>query len=412
MPVSSTTTGVDQGKYIAEKLIARSEQLHRLPQMCSPNALPDGNGRTVEFIKYNRTEIVVDKLVEGVTPNEVGLSVGKQAITADQWGMYMTLTDVVEVTTKHPVFNEAVNLLGDAMARMADQQVTDVLCAGTNVQFYDGSRANRGAILGTDTFVPLVLNKARVDFIDAGVPARDGTYYTAIMGPQVEGDIFADGSPGGFLETAKLQNQEDLESGTVGAWIGFKFVRTNFIPKFTRLTTVGAPVAGAGGALAGTVYHKVTRKSLMRGFEEDIAVEGNTVMAANNRLTFTMPGTAGYVYNIYGGTATGDANLFLVRENAIAGAVVVIDGLTGAGLTAPATPAAGVTVHPVLVFGSDCLDKVEINSLNVKGMITKKESTDTDPLQQRRKMGSKWMDKSGIRDQTRFKRIELASKFA
>jgi N4-gp56 family major capsid protein len=411
MPVTSVTTGLDQGKYISEKLIERSELLHRLPQLTNPVPLPKGVGKTVEMIRYNRTEIVVDKLIEGVTPNEIGLTVGTQTVSVDQWGMYMTLTDVVEVTTKHPVFNEAIDLLGDAQARMQDHQIADVLMAGTNVQYWDGTRANRAAITATDTFKALIFNKSRVDLNDAAVPARDGAFYVIVTDSAVEADILGETAAGGFTDVARMQDKESLEKGTVGAWLGFRIVRTNFIPKFTRLTTVSAPVAGAGGALTGTIYHKVTRKSLMRGFEEDIAVEGSTAMAANTRLTFTLPVTAGYVYNIYVGSATGDANLFLAAENRAAGAVVNIDGLVGAGKTAPPTPAAGVVVHVAFVFAAGAVDKVEMTSLNVKGMITKKESTDTDPLQQRRKMGSKWMDKAAIRDQTRFKRIELASAF-
>lgn len=408
----STDFTNDEGKYIQAKVIALSEQLHKLPQMCDKVPLETGMGKTANFTKFNRTDVPVDKLSEGVTPQETTFTISTQSVTVDQWGLYMALSDVSMVTTKHPVFQRAMNLLADAVARCVDYNVAEVLNAGTNTQFWDGSRADRSAITATDRFEKAVAMKAFTDLGDKGVPERGGDYI-AICGPQVLGDILNEAATVGSLTAAKQSSndQAPLEKGLVTNWAGFRWVKSNFLPKFNRTSTFSAPTAGAGGSLSGTVYHKVTRRNLARGFEEDIQAEANTAMGANNRLTFTAPAASGFVYRIYAGSATGDANLYLAKDNLAAGQTYNLDTLPTSGANPPTTPAASVTVHPIYVFGAEAVDMVEMNELAAMGMITPPGPSDSDPLKQRRKMGSKWMHKSGIRDQDRMKRIELASAF-
>lgn len=413
MPVGSSTTANDAGKFIQDALIARSELLHRIPQFLESVSLPEGNGKTANFIKYNRTEVPVAPLTEGETPDETPFTVSTQSVVTDQWGMYIGLTDVITVTTKHPVLNEALDLVADAMARVMDHTIFDVIMAGTNKQYFDGSRANRGAITAADVFDASVFNKARADMNDLAVPGRDGDIFIAVMGPAVEADFLAEtATVGGFVAAQQASGKLDkLEKGVVGTWLGFKVVRTNFIPKFTKIATFTSIVAGAGGALSGTVYYKVTRKNLQRGFEEDIQAEGNTAMGGNNRLAFTAPATAAYVYNIYAGTVTGDSNLYRAKENLAASGVYNLDAVPTSGTNPPATPPTGVTVHPVILIGAKAMDYVKQDGMGMESMITPKGPSDSDPLSQRRKVGSKWMGKSGIRDNDRVKVVELASSF-
>lgn len=414
MPVTSSVTADDAGKFIQDALIDRTELMHKLPQFAEKVKLPSGNAKTANFVQYNRTDVPVDKLTEGTTPTETPFTITTKSITTDQWGLYIALTDVIEVTTKHPVLNEALDLVADAIARCQDYNIAEVLNAGTNVQYWDGTRANRGAITASDTFKAAVINKARADLNDKAVPGRAGDMFIAVIGPQLEADIINEATAVGGFTAAHQTNAEGvskLERGVVGDWLGVRFVRSNFMPKFTRIATVAAPTPGAGGSLSGTVHFKVTRKSLTRGFEEDIQVAGSQAMGGDTRLPFVAPSTAGYVYNIYAGSAAGDANLFLAKENLAASATYNLDTLPTSGQNPPATPAASVTVHPMYIFGAKALDNVEIDELNMQGSITPKGPSDSDPLQQRRKVGAKYMSKAGIRDQDRVKRVELASAF-
>lgn len=412
MPVTSTTLANDQGKFIQDSLIERTMQLHKLPQFGEKVSLPSGMGSTAEFIAYNRTDVPVDKLTEGVTPSETTFTISRQTITVDKWGLFITLTDVGLVTTKHPVLNESIDLVADAIARCQDYNLAEVLADGTNIQYWDGSRANRAAILSTDTFQASVAHKAAVGLFDDGAPGRNGDMYVAVCGAQVLGDVMAEAATVGSWSAAMQQTgKSELEKGAVGDWLGFRWVKSNFLPKYTRIATFSAPTATTGGSLSGTVYHKVTRKSLTRGFEEDIQAEANTVMSANTRLPFIAPSTAGYVYNVYAGSATGDANLYISKENLAPSATFNLDTLATSGANPPATPPSGVTIYPIMMFGAKAMDVVDLNELSVTGSITPGGVSDSDPLGQRRKVGSKYAQKGGIRRSVNFKWTELASAF-
>jgi hypothetical protein len=347
-----------------------------------------------------------------VTPDETPFTVREQTVETEEWGLYIALTDVGIVKTNHPLLNEALDLVADAQARTAEYTFAEVLNAGTNVQYWDGTVATRGDLATNHTFKADVLHKARADLGDAQAPGWNGEMYAAVCSFKVEADILREAAAvGGFTAMAQMQDKDKLVKGTVGAWLGFTIVRSNFLPKFVRLTAVGTQTAGTGGSLTGTVKWKVTAKNLLRGFEEYIGVEGSTTMSTNTRITFAAPSTAGYVYNIYAGSATGDANLFLAKENLRASGSYNLDVLPTSGQNPPSTPAAGVTVHPIYIFGAKSVDYLKLNALNVNGMITPGGPTDSDPLGQRRKVGSKWSNKAGIRDANRHLRIEVASYF-
>lgn len=426
--ISSGTSPSDAGRYVADRLIERSELHHMFPQMLEDRPLPTGMSKTAFFIRYERTDIPLTPLSEGVTPAETPFSITEKSVTVDEWGMYITLTDVVVLTTQHPVLNEGIKLVGDAIARIIDSQIVAVLLAGTQVQYFDGSGtpANRAAITTSHVFNKAVFAKAIASLRDLGTPEKDGTYFWAVLGPQVEADILNDSSIGGtqtwvnFDTLNAMSGKVDkLEKGVVGAWLGIKLYRTNFIPKFVAITGI-TPTATTGGSLSGTVFYKVTRLSTQRGFEEGIQAEANVAMAANTRLQFTMPSTVPsggstggtFVYNVYAGTVTGDSNLKLAIQNAPASSVVNLDSVPSSGANPPAAaPTGGATAHPVFIFGEEAGDWVPLDGLSTKGLVTPPGAQDSDPLAQRRKAGSKFMAKAGIRDQNRLLRIELGSAF-
>jgi N4-gp56 family major capsid protein len=413
MPVTSSNLAGDVGKYVQDRLIARSNQLHRLPQFTNKVSLPSGMAKTANFVKYNRTDVPVDTLSEGVTPAETPFTISTQTIEVDQWGLWIGLTDVGLVTTKHPVLNEAIKLVADAIARTQDYNLAEILNRGSNVQYADGV-ADRPTLANTDKISSAVLVRARADLNNDGAPPREGDMFVAVMGPGPEADLLVATGSGSFVAAAEQQKMAALEKGYVGQWQGFKIVRSNFLPKFQRFTHGFTIAVGTGGSLATSTDHflKFTRKSLTRGFEEDISVQVTQATGGSDtRITLTAPATAGYAYNVYVGTTTGDATLYRVKENADPGEVFYIDTVPTSGTTPPATPASGVIVHPVYVFAEDAVDWVELNELSMKGIITPFKESDSDPLNQRRKVGAKYMGKSGIRDSDRMKRIEVHSAF-
>jgi hypothetical protein len=329
-----------------------------------------------------------------------------------------------------------------------------VWLSGTNVQYGDGSVSTRTTITKAMKISDTILHKSYVNLVDVGAPPREGpaggvlvaqasgTFtngrsYVAVCGPQVIRDVMAlSVSFGSWVSVASYQNAKALYNSEVGTWLGFRFVETNFIPKFSLLgnkTTAvvsgsafgtGTPTVTAvdgGGTLDSgtTFYFKVTRKDRLRGFEEDVSITHTMVSAAtadNESFAFSFVGLPDtYAYSIYFGTTTGDANLKLAASNIIGGSAALITAESSSTVTAPPNIRAAndsddpVTIHPVYIHGAMSCAWVGLQDL--KMMVTGDQPTTDNPLMLKKRLGYKYLAKTVILDQTRLLRLELASTY-
>lgn len=446
------------------QLIKRSLLRLVASSVCDYIQQPQGAGLTANFIRYNRMTVPVVTLSEGTDPSDNTFSNTAVTVTLDQWGDILTLSDVAQLTTKHPIVQNAIELLSESAARVMDREIQLVWLAGTNVQYVDGSVASRSAIGSSNKVSDTVLHKARVTLIDTGVPPRggpaggiftdgpltagssgmkavgsggdagsvnQGNAYVAFCGPQVLADIAQSGtSIGTWVSFQAYANSKRMYNFEVGTWLGIRFVETNFIPKFTMLgnttaavvstnafgtdTPVVTAVDGGGTLTSSTGYFfKVTRKDLTRGFEEMISLEHSMTSTAtgnNESFTFNFSSlTAGYVYNLYFGATTGDANLKLHTANIAVGTTVTVTAVPSSTTTAPANPATTITVHPIYIFGAEACNWVGIQSFQL--FITGDQATTDNPLKLRKKIAYKFMGKAMLRDQTRLLRVEVAASY-
>lgn len=452
MAISSTTTVYDNEKYLDMELLERSENRLVMAALCDQDVMPQGAGLTAYMVRYVRMSVPLTALTEGTLPTASTFTLEQVTVTLDQWGDYIDITDVAELTTKHPLVQEAMNLLADNAARVMDREVQLVMLAGTNVAYGDGSVTTRATITETMVVGNATLGRQRAALVRAGVPPRgrssgdskqvaaQGTFqqgqdYLAVCGPEVIQDIMATSTSfGTFVAVATYNNAGGMYNCEVGKWLGFRWVETNFIPQFKLLGNKTTAVVSAnafgtdtpivtavdgGGTLTSstTYYYKVTRKSLLRGFEEDISIihsTASTATANNESFTFNFSSlTAGYVYNLYFGASASDAALFIVTSNIAIGTTVTVTAAPVSGTTAPANIRAAsdasdpIAVHPIFILGNKALGWTGF--YKAKFMKVLGGAQKSDPLDQHRYIGYKFMGKAVIKDQTRLLRLEVAS---
>ena len=447
---TTSTLSYDREKMLVATLLKRSHIKLVMASLCDKIKMKHGTGLTAYFIRYRRMNTPLATITEATDPANSSFSLDEVSVTLDEWGDIITVSSRAILTTSHPLIQQALALLADNAARVMDREIQLVLLAGTNIQYGDGSVLTRRTVTSAMTINETVITKARVSMVTAGAPpkggpsgdakpmAANGTFtngqsYVAVCGPNVIGDITRPGaSLGTFAAVATYQgNGNKLYNYEIGTWLGMRWVETNFIPSFTLLGNSTAAVADGGsggitgmtmtesnhasGALTAQEYNwKVTRKDLLRGFEEAISIEHTfTVTGANDCLTFVMPSTAGYAYNIYFGTATGDANLKLAVENAAPSSSNEILDESSSTTTAPdnilETDASLAAIHPVYIFADDSISWVGFFDTQV--MITPDQSIIGNVLKLKRAIGYKFYGKAVIKDQTRILRLEVASTF-
>lgn len=440
----------DQDKFLVAKLLERSYLKLTMDAVCENLLMKQGAGLTAYMVRYKRMNVKVDTLTEGETPAQSTFELEQVTVELDQYGDYVMLTDVSLLTAKHPLMQQAQLLLADNAARVMDREITIVLLAGTNVQYFDGSIASRSEIKASNIISHDVTAKANITLVMGGaspiggmrVDAKKNSQpnynasmeYMAICGPYVKQDIMRPSSNFGSFIQNNVYNQKGsgVQLGALGKWLGFLWIETNFIPIFTLFgnkTAAAAAGAAAGGCTGVTVatlngagtltastayYWKVVRRSKIRGFPENISMI-HTTSTGVGEDTFTFAFDSNYYYDLYFGSAgTSDADLKLVGMGYTNETVTVLEVPTST-VTAPANirvandddPSA---VHIVFMSGESAV--AWCGFYDTQFYVSPAGATNTDPLSQRRTVGWKFFGKAVIKNNDFFMRVEVASSFA
>lgn len=449
--ITAASISTDQAKMLASRLIQRSMLKMVAASLCDKVPMEHGAGLTAFFVRYKRMNVPVTVLTEGTDPSSSSFTVDGVNVTLDQWGDLLNVTDIALLATKHDVVRQVLDLLSDNAQRVIDREVQIVWLSGTNILFGDGSVSARSSITATMRLTDGLITQAVVNLSDQGAPPRGGptgvrvessgdlrmgSAYAAVAGPHVIGEIRQPGTVlGSWVSVMMYNDPKNLYNAEVGTWLGIRWIESNFIPKFTLFGSgtvavtstnsfgTGTPTvttATTGGALldGDTFFWKITRKDLLRGFEEAISIAHSTAATSSantNKFTFAMPATAGFVYNVYfdtvttGGTGT-DATLGLVTANAAASASVVVTANPAATTNPPAniiSDGTVTTVHPVYIHADESCNWVGLQ--NLEFMQTPDQALPGNLLKLNRWFSYKFMAKTMIRDQTRILRLEVAS---
>ena len=127
--------------YYEKRLIDLAEPKLVHDQFGDKYPIPAGNGRTIEFRKYDSLAKATTPIVEGVTPTGNDLNVSSVQETVMQYGDWIQMSDLLEMSAVDNNVLQATRLLGAQAGRTLDSITRDVLAGGTNV-IYAPSHAN------------------------------------------------------------------------------------------------------------------------------------------------------------------------------------------------------------------------------------------------------------------------------
>ena len=232
---TSTTVAADLQTYFSKRLLDINTKDQVLQTAAYKENIPSNSSKTISFTQYSRLAVPGAVLTEGTTPTDTAVS--NSAITAvvDQWGAFVTLTDVAELTVKHPVVGELEMLLGEQANETIETQINTVLVAGTTVQYANG-RANRAALTASDVMTTAELRKTLKTLRVNGARPIDGNFIL-FVDPSVEMDLMADSDFKAAIQYDAAR--KDLYQGSVvGKWMGVEVRRSNVIPSIASTTTV------------------------------------------------------------------------------------------------------------------------------------------------------------------------------
>lgn len=217
--------------------------------------IPRGNGKTIEFRKFNQLPKALTALTEGVTPDGGALDVTSLTATVSQHGYFVRITDLLDLTAIDNVIVEATQLLGSQAGLTMDTLVRNQLVAGTNVlwcpKITSGAETAVESRSGMDTTAQLtvkMIEKAAATLKAKNVPSFDGKY-VAIIHPYVAFDLRQDSR---WIDAHKYAATTELFNGELGEIAGVRFVETTEA-KIWNDSTCPQKTAASGG-VAATYY--------------------------------------------------------------------------------------------------------------------------------------------------------------
>ncbi|MDE2426665.1 MAG: N4-gp56 family major capsid protein [Elusimicrobia bacterium] len=433
----------DVEAFIADETLPLAQKDLVAYQFADPLTLPKGRGLTYTATRYNRLPLPFAPLSEGVGPAQgESLTIQQVSATAQQWGDKVVITDVAEMTIKHPLFKKATELVAIQMAETLERNTFVALNALTQIN-YVNSRGSRAALQAGDTLDITTVTRTvaalrtlgairyngderpdmKRDVESGGARASENPrtmpHYAAILHPLVVADMRAISTIStawSYSDINRLYNYE------LGEWSGMRFCESNMVPTWTGVAAITGTAGTSGSLATGTYYVQVTASDTQNQYESRVyqVSTGISVTGPNGSISVTLPSLTGFTFSVYIGTTTSPTNLALSasgptsgpyagQATQLAGGQTVVLTATGAAQTPPAAPATGVTVYPTYVLGKGAYGQVVLDDAKFTYLTAADKS---DPLNQLRVIGWKTFYGTLIQNNQFAARIESSSAFS
>lgn len=248
--VTSGTVGTagnvaaDLQTYFAAKLLEVAEFNTVLDQFGERVPVPSNSSKTIQFVREEKftDSATPTQLTEGVAPDAVGLTLNQFDAVMEQYGFLTRISDLAELTSKHPVVQKTMYLLGLNAAETYDQLIYNNINTATWTYWPNG-KVSDATLLATDQIAYTDLIQLEAQLMANGGKPFDSGDYVMVVAPQVYASLLKDST---FLASHQLVRPEAIYKGEVDALAGIRVVRSN-APSF-------APTNQTGSGFTSTVY--------------------------------------------------------------------------------------------------------------------------------------------------------------
>ena len=187
--------------------------------------VPKNGGKTVQFRKYSPLPKASKPLTEGVTPDGRALNVTAVTCDLEQYGDWIGLSDMLDLTAIDNNVVQATRLLGNQAGRTLDSVTREVLAGGTNVRYAPNGTTevtSRADITADCKITPEIIFRAAADLQAMNADPVDDSY-VAIIHPYAAFDLMRNSE---WIDVNKYANADNIYAGEIGKLGGVRFVST------------------------------------------------------------------------------------------------------------------------------------------------------------------------------------------
>lgn len=225
---TGTATLSAENKEFYDKQLIRLAQPNLIhDQFGQKRPIPKRGGKKIEFRQFASLPKATTPITEGVTPDGKNLEVTAIEAEVSQYGDYVVMSDILDLTAIDPVVVEATEVIGNQAGLTLDTITRNILHSGTNVYYCpkgDGTAVtSRAGLDATSTLTVDVIKRVAAKLKAANAPKIDGSY-VGIIHPYVAYDLMADPA---WIDVHKYSDATKIFEGEIGKIGGVRFVETS-----------------------------------------------------------------------------------------------------------------------------------------------------------------------------------------
>ena len=191
-------------------------------------------------------------LTEGTAPADITISTNTYTTTLQQWGAYVKISDLLEVTGRSSMMDVATKVLGYNAALTLDPVTLNVILAAWTVLYANNKTA--GTIDAGDIITAQQIRRIRKIFQAKDVMPGDDDLYNWIIHPDQAYDLDIDDKVGGTLDVMRRamggDQSDGIWTGELTRLAGFRILSSSNIPTtVVNGVTVYQSLAGGPDAL-------------------------------------------------------------------------------------------------------------------------------------------------------------------
>lgn len=241
--MTSVTNSANLSTYYFRRLLGVLYHKLQLFPLGMKASLPKGEGKSVKWTRYSRLSAATSALSEGVVPAEGSITSQNISATVAQYGNFVKISDLLELTAIDPVLQSAMDILGKQASLTIDTLCRNELDDNLPNQFAN-SKSTLATTGSSDVMNSKEILKGVITLKKDIVGPHSGNDYVCVVHPASLGDIMNDTNVGSWVDLNKYIDPSSQRpfNGEAGKVFGCRIMESHNISSTSSGTLSSATV--------------------------------------------------------------------------------------------------------------------------------------------------------------------------